>query len=179
MSGEYAGELKITTPLLMWAIIITAVLTVLGNMFIFFLPWPFSCNMNAGTLIATPGMELLGMPFTVSLVIALCMQIPSIRKYLTASNIVLLYTAALAASAFANTNSPWREIYALMTARLGTAESITVYVPEFVSPSRDAAEVLIRGSGSVAAIPWGRFIPVMAWWFFMFAFFAGISVSLA
>jgi len=179
MSSGYMEELKITTPLLMWAVVITAVLTVLGNMFIFFLPWPFSCNMNAGTLISTPGMELLGMPFVMSLVIALCMQIPSVRKYLTTSNMVLLYTTALAASAFANTNSPWREIYALMTARLGTAESVMTYVPEFVSPPREAAEVLIRGSGSVTAIPWSQFIPVMTWWFFMFAFFAGISVSLA
>jgi hypothetical protein len=163
MSSGYVEELKITAPLLMWAVVITVVLTVLGNLFIFFLPWPFSCNMNAGTSISTPGFELLGMPFVMSLVIALLMRIPSAKKYLSAGNLVLLYTTALTASAFANTNSPWREIYALMTARLATAESVMIYVPEFVSPPREAAEVLIRGSGSVAAIPWNQFIPVMTW----------------
>jgi hypothetical protein len=179
MSSGYMEELKITTPLLIWAIVITAILTALGNLFIFFLPWPFSCNMNAGTTISTPGFEMLGMPFVMSLIIALLMRIPSAKKYLSAGVLVLLYTTALAASAFANTNSPWREIYALMTARLATAESVMVYVPEFVSPPREAAEVLIRGAGSVTAIPWNKFIPVMVWWFFMFAFFAGISIGLA
>jgi len=172
-------ELRITVPLIVWAVIITAILTALGNLFIFFLPWPFSCNMNAGTTISAPGFELLGMPFVMSLVITLFMRIPFTKKYLTAGSLVLLYTAALSASAFANSNSPWREIYALMTAHLATAESVMVYVPEFVSPPREAAEVLIRGVGSVTAVPWDKFIPAMTWWFFMFAFFAGVSVGLA
>lgn len=135
--------------------------------------------MNAGTLISTFGVDLLGMPFVMSLIIALLMRISSVRKHLTSGMLILLYTTALSASAFASTNSPWREIYALMTARLGTAESIMAYVPEFVSPPKEAAEVLIRGAGNATAIPWGQFIPVMVWWFFMFAFFAGISVGLA
>ena len=178
MASRYE-ELKITMPLLTWTIVITAVLTVLGNLFIFFLPSGPSCNMNAGTLISTPGFELLGMPFVISLVIALLMRIRFFKKYLTPGNLVLLYTTALAASAFANTNSPWREIYALMTARLATTENVMVYVPEFVSPPREAAEVLISGVGSVTAVPWNQFIPAMTWWFFMFAFFAGISIGLA
>jgi len=158
MSSQRFEELRITVPTLTWAVIITAILTALGNLFIFFLPFPFSCNMNAGTTVTAWGFDMLGMPFVMSLVIALLMRIPSAKKYLSAGVLVLLYTTALAASAFANTNSPWREIYALMTARLATAESVMRYVPEFVSPPREAAAILIRGAGSVVAIPWNQFI---------------------
>jgi len=177
MSSGYE-ELRITVPLLIWTVVITAILTALGNISTFFLPFPFSCNMNTGLLIAIPGVDMHAMPFVMALVIALLIRIPFMKKHLTAGNLVLLYITALAASALANTNSPWRELYALMTARLATEESVMRYVPEFVSPPREAEEVLIRGTGSPMAIPWDQFIPAMIWWFFMFAFFAGISIGL-
>ena len=80
MSSRYE-ELKITAPLLTWTIVITAILTVLGNVFVYFLPFPFTCNMNAGDLIATPGVDLLGMPFVMTLIIALLARIPAVKKY--------------------------------------------------------------------------------------------------
>jgi len=177
MSSRYE-ELKITAPLLTWTIVITAILTVLGNVFVYFLPFPFTCNMNAGDLIATPGVDLLGMPFVMTLIIALLARIPAVKKYLTAGNLVFLYVVALAASAFANQDSPWRESFEPIIARVGTPEDAIRYVPEFVSPPREAAEALIMGTGSLTAIPWNQLLPAIIWRFFSFAFFAGISVGL-
>ncbi len=178
MSSERVEELKITIPTLTWVIIITIVLTVMGNVFVCFLPFPFTCNMNAGDLIATPGVDLLGIPFTVTLIIGALMYIPSARKYLTTTSLMLLYIVALASSAFANQDSPWREAFEPILGRVGTPEDAIRYVPEFVSPPREAAEALIRGTGSITAIPWGQLLPAIIWRFFSFAFFAGVSVGL-
>jgi hypothetical protein len=80
VSSQRFEELKITVPLLIWAVVITAILTVAGNFFIYFLPFPFTCNMNAAQLIATPGVDLLGMPFVMTLIIALLMRIPALKN---------------------------------------------------------------------------------------------------
>ncbi|MBS7612148.1 hypothetical protein KEJ27_08120 [Candidatus Bathyarchaeota archaeon] len=178
MSSERVEELKITIPTLTWIIIVTIALTVMGNVFVYFLPFPFTCNMNAGDLIATPGVDLLGIPFTVTLIIGALMYIPSARKYLTTTSLMLLYIVALASSAFANQDSPWREAFEPILGRVGTPEDAIRYVPEFVSPPREAAEALIRGTGSITAIPWGQLLPAIIWRFFTFAFFAGVSVGL-
>jgi|GEM_PF-6911694 len=58
-SSQRFEELRITVPTLTWAVIITAILTALGNLFIFFLPFPFSCNMNAGTTVTAWGFDYI------------------------------------------------------------------------------------------------------------------------
>ncbi|MEM3679780.1 MAG: DUF6785 family protein, partial [Candidatus Bathyarchaeia archaeon] len=178
MSGERVEEVKITVPVLALVLLLTALLTIIGNIFVYFLPFPFTCNMNAGDLIATPGVDMLGIPFMTTLIVGALMYIPSVRKYLRPVNLMLLYVVALASSAFANQDSPWREAFEPVIARVGTDPAVMAYVPEFVSPPREAAEALIRGTGSITAIPWGQLLPAITWRFFTFAFFAGISVGL-
>jgi hypothetical protein len=177
-SGERSEELKITIPVLAWVAIITALLTIAGNIFVYFLPFPFTCNMNAGDLIATPGVDLLGIPFMMTLIVGALMSISSIRRRLTTANLMLLYVVALASSAFANQDSPWREAFEPVIARVGTDPAVMAYVPEFVSPPREAAVALMRGTGSITAIPWSQLLPAIIWRFFTFAFFAGISVGI-
>lgn len=178
MSSERVEEVKITIPVLAWVLILTVLLTIVGNIFVYFLPFPFTCNMNAGDLIATPGVDLLGIPFMMTLILGALMSIPSVRKRMTTANLMLLYVVALASSAFANQDSPWREAFEPVIARVGTDPAVMAYVPEFVSPPREVADALIRGTGSIAAIPWGQLLPAIVWRFFTFAFFAGVSVGL-
>jgi len=178
MKGERIEELKITMPLLTLAVAMTAILTILGNIFVYFLPFPFVCNMQVGDLIAAAGVDLLGMPFVITLIIGVLMQISSIRRRITIGNLIALYIIALASSSFSTHTSPWRENFEPVIARVGTDPAVMAYVPEFVSPPREAAEVLIRGTGSITAIPWSQLLPAIIWRFFSFALFAGISVGL-
>jgi len=175
MSSGYE-ELRITVPLLIWTVVITAVLTVIGNVFIYFLPFIAFCSMNMGDLITTPGVNLLGIPFVMTVVIAALMRIPSVKKHMTAGNLVFLYVVALASSAF--TLSLWGEASELLTARVETSESILQHLPAFVAPPKEAAEALVQGRGSITAIPWDLLTPALVWRFLSFAFFAGISIGL-
>jgi len=130
-------------------------------------------------LIATPGVDLLGIPFVMILVTAVLMRIPSARKHLTNENLVFIYVVALASSSFANSDSPWGGAIEMFTARVGTSVAVTMYLPDFVSPSKGAVDLLVSGTGSIGAIPWALFYPAMIWRFFLFAIFAGISVGVA
>jgi hypothetical protein len=177
-SSQRFEELKITVPMLIWTIIITVVLTVLGNVTLYFLPNPYMCNMNVAVLIMAAGAQMFGTPFVMILVIALLMRVPFAKKYLTAGNLALLYIIALSAAAFSGRDSPWGLSYGQFIARIYSEEAVVRYVPEFVFPPREAAEVLIRGAGNIVAIPWGQLLPAMVWRFFLFAFFMGISIGL-
>lgn len=171
-------QLKITPPLLLFIIITVSILTILGNIFVYFLPFPFVCNMQIGDLIAAAGVDLLGIPFVVTVFTGIFMQISSVRRRMTVRNLIVLYIIALASSSFSTHTSPWRENFEPIIARVGTDPAVMAHVPEFVSPPREAAEALIYGTGSLTAIPWGQLMPAIIWRFFTFAFFAGISVGL-
>jgi len=172
-------EFKITTSTLLWAIGLTIILTIPANFFTYFLPSIALCNQNLGDLITTPGVDLLGLPFVMILITAVLMRIPSVRRHFTNETLVFLYVVAMASSAFANSNSPWRESYEPLTARVGTSIEVTSYLPNFVSPPAEAANLLVSGTGSIGAIPWALFFPAMMWRFLSFAIFAGISVGVA
>jgi hypothetical protein len=180
--GEIVREIKeykITATTLIWAIGLTIILTASINFLIYFLPSVAACNQNVGDLIPTPGVDLLGIPFMMILVTAVLMRIPSARKHLTNETLVFLYVVALASSAFANQDSPWRESGEPLWAKIGTSPDITRYLPDFVSPPRETANILVAGTGSIGAIPWAAFFPAMIWRFLSFAFFVGISVGIA
>jgi len=172
-------EFKLTAPILLWTIGLTAILTVSVNFLICFLPSIAACNMSVGDLIPTPGVDLLGIPFVMILVTAVFMRISSLRRYMTNENLVFLYVVTLATSAFANPNSPWRECFEPLTARVGTSVDVTRYLPDFVSPPKEAADILVSGTGSIGTIPWALFFPAMVWRFLSFAIFAGISIGIA
>jgi len=177
--GVEVKEFKLSISMLIWAVVITTLFTVIGNFFIYFLPSIAACNQNFGDLIPTPGVDMLGMPFVMILIVAVLMRIPSVKRYFTAENLVFLYVVALASSAFANQDSPWREAFEPITARIGTSEEILRHVPEFVSPPRSALDALVSGTGSIGAIPWAQFFPALIWRFLSFAIFIGISVGIS
>jgi len=177
--GTEVKEFKLSVPMLIWAVVITSLLTIIGNFFIYFLPSVAACNQNFGDLIPTPGVDMLGMPFVMILVVAVLMRIQSVRKYFTPENLTFLYIVALASSAFANQDSPWRESIEPITGRIGSSEQITMYIPDFVSPPKDAINVLVAGTGGIGGIPWAQLFPSLIWRFLSFAIFIGISVGVS
>lgn len=46
--GTEVKEFKLSVPMLIWAVVITSVLTIIGNFFIYFLPSVAACNQNFG-----------------------------------------------------------------------------------------------------------------------------------
>jgi len=54
-----------------------------------------------------------------------------------------------------------------------------MYIPDFVSPPRDAINVLVAGTGSIGGIPWAQLFPSLIWRFLSFAIFIGISVGVS
>jgi len=177
--GRELKEFKFTVKPLLWVIGLTVVLTFSMNFFIYFLPTMAACNLQVGDLIPTAGVDLLGIPFLMTIIIAVLMRIPSLRRYITTENLVFIYIVALASSGFSDAYAGWRETYEPLTARVGTLAEVMNYVPNFVSPPREAAELLVSGTGSIAGIPWALLFPAMIWRFLSFAIFAGISIGVA
>jgi len=172
-------EIKLSPATLLWVIGLTIVLTVSMNLFLYFLPPMAACNLQVGDLIPTAGVDLLGTPFLMIVVTMILMRVPSAKKYLTTENLVFIYIVALASAGFSNAYAGWRETFEPLTARVGTSEDVMSYVPNFVSPARKAAELLVSGTGSIGAIPWALLLPAMIWRFFSFAIFIGISVGIS
>ncbi|MBO3803672.1 MAG: hypothetical protein JTT11_07390 [Candidatus Brockarchaeota archaeon] len=172
-------EFKFSPVSLLWTIGLTVLLTVSMNFFLYFLPSMAACNLQVGDLIPTAGVDLLGIPFLMIVFTMVLMRIPSVKRHLTTENLVFMYVVALASSGFSDAYAGWRETYEPLTARIGTAEDIMQYVPNFVSPAKEAAEALVTGTGSIGAIPWSLLLPAMIWRFLSFAIFIGISVGVS
>jgi len=176
--GEYI-EYKFTLSSLLLIVGLTIVLTTSMNLFLYFLPSMAACNLQVGDLIPTAGVDLLGIPFLMTVVIAILMRIPSVRRFLTTENLVFIYIVALASSGFSDAYAGWRETFEPLTARVGTSVEVMAYVPTFVSPPLEAAALLVSGTGSITAIPWALLLPAMIWRFLSFAIFIGISVGVS
>jgi hypothetical protein len=119
----------------------------------------------------------MGSPFLVFLITMAFIRFQSIRKYLTTTNLVYLYVTSLAVAYFANTSFPWGYVAGLKFTRLFSSESDVRYIPEFVAPPKDVAELLYRGGLSVGAIPWIILLPNIIWFFLIVALFGCISVG--
>jgi hypothetical protein len=172
-------EFKFSLISLLWIVGLTIALTASMNLFLYFLPQMAACNLQVGDLIPTAGVDLLGIPFLITIVIAMLFRVPSVRRYLTNENLVVIYVVALASSGFSDMYAGWRETFEPLTARVGTSVDVMAYVPNFVSPPLEAAALLVSGTGSIATIPWALLLPAMVWRFFSFAIFIGISVGIS
>lgn len=161
-----------------WIATLTAILTCIGNLLIYFLPSIAYCNLNIGDQISIPGVDMLGWPFAVILVTMLLANIQTVRKYLSAEHMLYLYIAGLAASSFCTPDSPWGLTFAPIVMKATTPENIAQYVPEFIAVRREIAEMLITGTRSITAIPWSELFPAMIWQFLITALFLGISIGL-
>jgi len=169
---------KITATTLLIIAIITVLMTCLFNIFIFWLPPSAYCTQSVSVLIPTPGLDLLGWPFIIILLVALLRRVQFMRKYLNTMNITYLYIIALAVSCFSCFGNPWWWDIGLLLARVPTSEHITQYVPEFVAIPKDTAQLLIEGMGSITALPWHVLLPAVIWHSLLVALFAGVSVGL-
>jgi hypothetical protein len=134
--------------------------------------------LNIGDQIATPGVDMLGWPFATILITMLLANIQSIRKHLTAENLLYIYIVGLSASSFCTPDSPWGLTFAPIVMKATTPENIAQYVPEFIAVRREVAEMLITGTRSITAIPWPELFPAMVWQFLITALFLGISIGL-
>jgi len=158
--------------------ILSAVLTIVWGFFIALLPSVAFCTQNVSNLIPTPGVEFMGLPLLMFLIVIVLRRIGSIGGRLTTANIVYLYVASIGVAYFANTTYPWHDAGMTVLSRLYTSEGFMRYVPEFVAPSTEVAQLLVAGVGSVSAIPWGSLLPTILWQFLLVALFGGISVGL-
>jgi len=166
-------------PITLFSIaILSATLTVVWGFFIALLPSVAFCTQNVSNLIPTPGVEFMGLPLLMFLVVIVLRRIGPIGERLTTTNIVYLYVASIGVAYFANTTYPWHDAGMTVLTRLYTSESFMSYIPEFVAPSKDVAQRLIAGVGSVSAIPWDSLFPTILWEFLLVALFGGISVGL-
>jgi hypothetical protein len=173
-----AGKEEVKVGTLLTVFILSALLTCIFNMFIFWLPPSAYCTQSVSVLISTPGLDLMGWPFVMLLLTAMLMKIPVIRKYLTTTNIVYLYIVTLSASYFSSFDNPWWWDIGMLLASAQTSESVLRYVPEFVAIPKPAAEVLLHGAGSVGTLPWNTLLPAVIWYTLIVAIFGGISISL-
>jgi len=118
---------------------------------------------------------MMGLPFLMIMIAMALIQIPSMRKYLTRTNLVYLYATFLAVSYFTWGGGAYES---LLFGRILNPPHVK-YIPEFVAPSNEVADLLQSGIGSIGAMPWAALFPVIIWNFLMFALFGGISISLA
>lgn len=178
MDGEYkVDELKNIT--LIWIAILSIALTVFWDLFALFLPPVASCTQNVSSVIPTPGVELMGGPFLVLIIVMGLIRIPRMRKYFTTANLAYLYVTSLAVSYFANFNHPWGVDGGFVFIKLMGPEQQVKYIPDFVAPSGRIVEILHYGVGNIFEIPWIDLTPNIIWHFLLVALFGGISIGLA
>jgi len=91
MKQEIREEAISPLTLLLMAILSVG-LTCFWDLFTVFLPSIAFCTQNVSNLIPTPGVELMGGPFIMFLFMMLLMRIPSLRKHLTTTNLVYVYS---------------------------------------------------------------------------------------
>jgi len=177
MSDGYKAE-KVKAITLIWVAILSIVLTVIWDVWTLFLPTIAFCTQNVSNLIPTLGVELMGSPFLMLLVVMALIRAPSIRKHLTTTTLVYLYATTLAVAYFANTSHPWGYAAGFLFVN-ALSETLPVnYVPEFMAPSKNVAELLWLGVGSIGAIPWATLIPEIIWHFLLVALFGCISIGI-
>ena len=176
-SGEVRVEEAVTPALLISIAILSVVLTVIWDFFIALLPQIAFCTQNVSNIIPTPGVELMGLPFVMFLFIIALRRIKPLSTHLDTTKIVYLYSATLGISYFANTTYPWHDAGMTAMSSLVTPESYLKYVPEFVVPPREVADILLTGTKNISTIPWDKLFPVMIWEFLLVALFGAVSVG--
>jgi hypothetical protein len=87
--------------------LLSVMLTCFWAIFIVFLPPIAYCTQSVSSLIPTPGVELLGGPFIMFLVMLGLNRISALRSRLTTTNLVYLYVTTLGVSYYANVSHPW------------------------------------------------------------------------
>jgi hypothetical protein len=171
-------EERVTVKTLIWVAILAVVLTAFWDAFTLFLPTVAFCTQNVSNLIPTPGVCLMGAPFLMLSIAMVLMRAPSIGRRLTTTNLVYLYVTALAVAYFANTTYPWGYVAGLFFSKILSSPEHIRYIPDFIAPPREVAELLWRGTGSVWAIPWSAVLPRDIWNFLIIALFGCISISI-
>lgn len=170
---------RVSTKTLALFAFLSIILTCFWDIFIVFLPPIAYCTQSVSSLIPTPGVELLGGPFIMFLIMLGLIRIPSLRRYLTTTNLVYFYVMTLSVSYFANVSHPWAVEAGITIIRPGSSATYNQYLPTFVGYSNDVASQLIAGLGSVGLIPWGAVLPGIVWRFLLVALFGGISLGVA
>ncbi|MBS7612097.1 hypothetical protein KEJ27_07855 [Candidatus Bathyarchaeota archaeon] len=178
MGSEYKVE-KLTAATLIWVTVLSVVLTVFWDLFALFLPPIASCTQNVSSVIPTPGVELMGGPFLMLIIIMGLIRIPYMRGYLTTANLVYLYVTSLAVAYFANFNHPWGVDGGFVFIKLMGPEQQVKYIPDFVAPSGRLVETLHYGVGSIVEMPWIDLTPNIIWHFLLVALFGGMGIGLA
>lgn len=178
MGSEYKVE-KFTVITLIWIAILSVALTIFWDLFALFLPPVASCTQNVSSVIPTPGVELMGGPFLMLIIIMGLTRVPYMRKHLTITSLVYLYVTSLAVAYFANFNHPWGVDGGFVFIKLMGPEQQVKYIPDFVAPSGRLVEVLHYGVGNIIEIPWIDLTPNIIWHFLLVALFSGMSIGLA
>lgn len=164
---------------LIWVAALAIVLTVFWDLWTLFLPPIATCTQNVSSVIPTPGVELMGGPFLMLIIIMGLIRLPLVRKYLTTTNLVYLYVTTLAVSYFANFNHPWGVDGGFVFIKLMGPESQVRHIPDFVAPSGRLLEILYYGVGVVQNIPWIDMASTIIWHFLLVALFGCMSIGLA
>ena len=179
MTSEIKKGTAIGPTALAMVALLSIGLTIFWNFFIIFLPEFAVCTQSVSNLIPVPGLDMMGGPFVMFLVVMGLMRIPSLRQHLTTANLVYLYVTTLGASYFASLYHPWWHDAALVVTRVWSSQTYLQYVPDYVAAPREVAATLMEGVGSLGAIPWGVLFPGIIWRFLLVALFGGVNVGIA
>jgi hypothetical protein len=152
--------------------------TIFWDVWAAFLPAVAACTQSVSILITTPGIALMGFPFLALLLSMVLIRTPLMKKHLTTANLVYIYVTALAVAYFSSFYYPSEYLAQLLFVRMYSPEYVVRYFPDFVSPPKDAAELIWKGVGDIGAIPWITVLPTAIWNFLIVALFGCINISL-
>jgi hypothetical protein len=173
--NERGIKKEITVKQLIGVIALTALLTCIFNIYVFFLPASAYCTQS---LVAVGRVDFMGLPFIVILFSGLLKKLSVFRKTLSTETMALLFVITYAAATFSTHYNPWVcGIGTFGFNSIYTSESLMRYVPEFVSLPRNVSELLLRGNISVMNLPWNVLLPFIAWYIILFTLWIGISIG--
>lgn len=165
-------EIKITTIILL--VVITALLTCVFNLHIFFLPPPAMCSENLSIL----AFDIMGLPFLMILFVGLLLKVETIQKYWSMEKWVYLYISVLAASCFSTYNNPWGGDAAAAFNFMSLASpEVIQYIPEYIILPQNVAVLLLEGTGGITNLPWNIIFPHIIWFFLLQALWLGLVIG--
>jgi len=155
-------------------IIFTAIIGVIENAWLAFQPSQFF-HFYIWGIVACP-LQLTGGPFIILFACIALSRIPALKKWFSLRNIILLWIVTVCTSWFTDYAANMEWYGEIFLGRVINPELSVLYVPSFMAPPEPVVNQLVMGGYPV---PWGDWMPAIAFWWALSAVFGMLMASAA
>jgi len=168
-------ELQTERAPLFFAIIASVVFGIVGSAWTLLQPSPtmaviYNLSLSACALV------LSVLALNAILIASLLGKLGPFSKWVNPKSLTYLYAFTIAAMFYNNEATPHLQIMAIVSERYMFPATSYEYIPSFMSPSVEVAEIFRTGG---QAVPWGEYLPMIFWWWMVTTLPALFALSLS